>query len=513
MYKILSASKDTYITNKIIRNSFRATDANVGRAGTLDLFKMFGESASGSVSEPIEISRLLVKFDLSPLEEMHSKQQVDMNNSSFKVMLNLKDVYGGQTTPNNFKAIVFPLAKNFDEGIGRDIVNFGDLDATNFLTSSVSSGVITKWNLPGAKASGSLGAANIDVIVSGSLDGQTINLSREQSFITGEEDLLVDVTKIISGTIDNKISDHGFLIAFSGSFENDQKTYFVKRFGSRHAQDYTKRPKLEVKFDDTIADNHENFIFSSTGSIFLNNINNGVLTNIVSGTAATQISGENCMLLTLKSGSFSKIITCSQHKIGGLFQTGIYSASFAISEYATRIMYEEVISAGSASFDEIWGSLDGSIGYHTSSLVINSPFRSSFDGSESRLITTIKNLKSRYRENSITKLRVFIENRDRDIKFTKGPVETKSQIFSNMYYRVVDKQSGKVVIPFDTSHNSTKLSTDSDGMFFKFHMSNLEPGRLYKFEFLIEDFNQAKIIDDASADFTILPGKSHTFDF
>ena len=37
MYRILSASKDTYITNKIINKSFRATDSNVGQAGTLDL--------------------------------------------------------------------------------------------------------------------------------------------------------------------------------------------------------------------------------------------------------------------------------------------------------------------------------------------------------------------------------------------------------------------------------------------------------------------------------------------
>ena len=44
MYRILTASKDTYITNKIINNSFRATDANLGSAGTLDLFKLYDEN-------------------------------------------------------------------------------------------------------------------------------------------------------------------------------------------------------------------------------------------------------------------------------------------------------------------------------------------------------------------------------------------------------------------------------------------------------------------------------------
>jgi hypothetical protein len=46
MYRILSASKDAYITNKIINQTFRATDANVGQAGTLDLFKKISYQVS-----------------------------------------------------------------------------------------------------------------------------------------------------------------------------------------------------------------------------------------------------------------------------------------------------------------------------------------------------------------------------------------------------------------------------------------------------------------------------------
>ena len=70
MYRILSASKDCYITNKIINNSFRATDANVGQAGTLDLFKLYDESRISGETDPIELSRLLVNFDLDPLRAL-----------------------------------------------------------------------------------------------------------------------------------------------------------------------------------------------------------------------------------------------------------------------------------------------------------------------------------------------------------------------------------------------------------------------------------------------------------
>jgi hypothetical protein len=126
MYRILTSSKDTYITNKIVNNSFRATDANVGQAGTLDLFKLYAESTTGSNATPTELSRALIKFDLAPLKKL-TGTSLDITHPSFKCTLKLSDVYGGQTTPSNFKMWVHPLSKSFDEGIGRDVISFADL--------------------------------------------------------------------------------------------------------------------------------------------------------------------------------------------------------------------------------------------------------------------------------------------------------------------------------------------------------------------------------------------------
>ena len=55
MHRIISASSDTYITNKITNNDFRCTDANVGQAGTLDLFKLHDENTSGSFKNLTEL--------------------------------------------------------------------------------------------------------------------------------------------------------------------------------------------------------------------------------------------------------------------------------------------------------------------------------------------------------------------------------------------------------------------------------------------------------------------------
>ena len=75
MYRILTASKDTYITNKIIDNSFRATDANVGSAGSLDLFKLYNENILSGEPSPAEISRILVKFPINEISTMDSQGQ------------------------------------------------------------------------------------------------------------------------------------------------------------------------------------------------------------------------------------------------------------------------------------------------------------------------------------------------------------------------------------------------------------------------------------------------------
>ena len=261
MYRIMSASKDSYITNKVINNTFTASDANTGQAGTLDLYKLYNESKLVGKSSVIEWSRALVKFDLSPLERQ-MKNDLNINDDSFKCHIKLHDVYGGQTTPSNFKLIVFPLAIDFDEGTGRDVVRYSDLGSVNFITASVNNGTDILWNLQGAMKSGSLGDSNIDVIVSGSLEGpdgtSILNLSAEQLLSKGTEDLYVDVTKVVSGMLSNQITNNGFLIGFSGSFEKNDKTYFVKRFASRNCSDASLRPKMIVTYNDSILDDHLN---------------------------------------------------------------------------------------------------------------------------------------------------------------------------------------------------------------------------------------------------------------
>ena len=144
MFYILTASSDTYITNKILQNKFRATDSNMGRAGTLDLFRLYDESSfvsSGTrlTSSVEELTRLFVKFDYDELVSMTSSS-LDLNHSSFKAMLRLSEVKTGAPVPKDFNVVVYPLAVPFSEGSGRNVTQFSDVDAANFVTESYSNG-------------------------------------------------------------------------------------------------------------------------------------------------------------------------------------------------------------------------------------------------------------------------------------------------------------------------------------------------------------------------------------
>lgn len=531
MKRILAATKDCYITNRIIRNKFRATDANVGQAGTLDLFKLAGESTiayitasmsgsniiagngpfiSGTV-DPIELSRILIKFDLNPLRELTSSILSLSNpviSSSFSCILKLSDVMGGQPLPSNFSLILHPLSRSFDEGQGRDVYAFEDIDACNFITASISSGLAVTWSqtpalndiaagsgsttfVGGAGHVGYVGEANVDAVSGSTILGDMFVV---QAFTDPSADLSMDVTRIVSATLAGLIPDCGYRIAFSGTQETDSKTRFVKRFATRHSTNTRIRPKIIVGFNDSIQDHHENFYFDVSGSLFLNNYVRGQLTNI---------SGSNPLLVTLITGSAASGTLYSASFSAAVHTQGIYSATFAIASNATSSLYNEIQNAHSATFIEIWSSPDRSIAYHSGSIVIYAFDRSTFTNVFDRIKLNITNMRGSFGRDEKIRFRVFVQDDGVKLKFSKLPFESKSLIFDDMHFRVRDVNSNEVIFDFDLAKDSTRLSTDSSGMFFDLFMSDLDVGRVYGIDLLIDYHGSKQIFENIGGSFRI----------
>ena len=485
-----TASKDTYITNKIVDSSYRATDANVGYASTLDLFKLYDESKISGETRPIELSRLLIKF---PLSEVSSslKDKVSFDDSSLNIKLELFDVQGTHVAPENFKVVVYPLSMSFDEGIGTDLYSFNDLGRANWVTASYSSSANNVWNLTGARSSGSLNSSDIDVISSGSIaGGDIINLTGEQIFSTGRENLSIDITTIASASMCSLLPNHGFLIAFSGSQEWDTETRFVKRFASRHTKNPYLRPRISVSYDDFLIDSSNMFEYNVTGSLYLRTYRGNTPFNILSGSSNTQLTGSNCMKLIVSTGSFALTESVSQIIQTGYTRTGIYSASFAIDAFSTATVnggntfQECVFASSSISFDVGWYDNSQQVKFSSQTLKVKrSDALNNFSRRDIRI--SLVDLRTSYVSSYPARVRLFARDRNEVNEPVKRPISLPSKAFEFAYYRIKDADNGKIVVPINK--NATRISTDSQGMYFDLPVKLLPHGRAYTIDVLIND--------------------------
>ena len=503
MYLIFTASKDTYITNKILKNTSRATDANVGSASTLDLFKLYDESVISGETTPIELSRALIKFNAQDISSS-LKDKVSFDHSSFKCYLKLYDIQGTSVAPSDFNLVIYPLSQSFDEGLGADVSNLGFLDRANWITSSWSSNANVTWNTTGARSVGLLGSSDIDIIDSGSIGGSTVALYRSQYFEKGHEDLYVDVTTPLSAAMCGIIPNHGFLIAYSGSEETDSKSRFVKRFASRHVKNHYIRPRVIVSYDDSIIDNHKDCEFNLTGSLFLKSYQRGSANNLLSGSSLTEVAGDNCVIVKIYTGSFTKYFTGSQYSKAGITQDGVYKTSVAVDGYSTTVVNgsttiaDHVSASGSITFREEWLSPDENVSFYSGSIKFSNAFTTTGNTKRDFSIT-LKNIRSEYAKTDSPTIRVFVSDRAKSHKPTKKQISAESITLNKVYYRIKDCDNNVVLVPFDKVRNTTRVSLDQGGMYLSPSFSSLVAGRNYRIEFLIIDRGEESIISTAAS--------------
>jgi len=476
---IVTASADTYITNKLV-DGIQRVSGNVGSAGTIDIFKLYDESYQ--VTGAIELSRGLIAFDYSRLRSLTSSI-LDLNN--FRATLRLKGVNSGQPTPHDFTLSLFPLSSSFREGLGRDVASFSAVDAANFLSSSTGN----LWNMTGANAGGLLGSNDIDYITSGNLqDGLGVrSLEMRQYFETGNEDLNIDVTEFVSASIVGILPQPAIRISFTGSQENDEVTRFVKRFAARNAKEVLNRPKLTIAFDDSQKDDRISMFFDVSGTLYVSNVVRGARKNFVSGSQLTQVVGNNCVKLRLSTGSFAAYFTGSQATaVGGI--TGLYFANCIIRSNESGIVTgsatvaDFIKASGSITFDEKWTTMDESLTFKESLLtIVSQEPAGNLYGNEKLVVHCEGPGVAPGSEIIMVRARTYdmsLEDMSAKFAYTRKPV-----VVSDMMYRVLDLNSGDIIVDYDNV--GTKVSFDENGGFFKIPADTVPPGRPVTFEFLV----------------------------
>jgi hypothetical protein len=445
---------------------------------------------------------LLIKFDVSRISELASSS-LDINSNNFRASIRLRNVQTNLPVPRDFTMSVFPLARNFNEGDGRDVASFVDLGAANYVSSSNG----TAWAISGAYSSGAVGDIGVDYFSSGNLqDGLGLrSLESKQVFDTGNEDLFVDVTDIVSATIGNVMTNHGFILSFTSSQEEDTITRFVKRFASRHVVQESLRPRLEVHFNDSVFDSHAGAYFDASGSLYLRNFVGSNLSNVMS--ASQQLTGTNCMQVILSTGSYSKIVSASQETVGNNRVSGSYKSSFYISAQDSSTvsgslkLSDHINTSGSVVFSETWKSADGTVTFLSTFLTCSLPSRSAFNAVPRKLNVRTTNCLSKFAQNSSYVLRVFAYDADYEPSATRVPKPTRSQL-PETYYSIRDLD-GAIYIPFERVFGGTRLSTDEGGLFFNLYTDGLPKGKLLTIDYLVVDRGSEYIVNDKNARFVV----------
>lgn len=329
-------------------------------------------------------------------------------------------------------------------------------------------------------------------------------------FVEGPEDLELDVTAAVEEWLAGTHANYGFGVHLTSSFEayttasdddvlnnsaGVQKSYYTKRFFSRSSEFFFKKPTIEARWDSRKKDQRGDFYYSSSlapanenlNTIFLYNYVRGQLRDIpdiATGKIYVQIfsgsvdnSSPTGRPLTLVKDDTHVQGTSTTVVSGGWIETGVYTASFALTSAAAPL----------TNLFDVWRSEDDtpSTHYFTGSIrpkSLNSPGWNQYD----QYTTKITNLKHRYEKNEKARFRVF--TRPRNFSPTIYSVASKNienTVIPSASYEIIRMIDEHTVINNSTgsSEYHTFLSYDVSGSYFDLDMELLEPGYMYGIKF------------------------------
>jgi len=477
-----TATKDNTITNAYQSDLIsRGTGSNMGLSDSLEVFSIYAQANSSSNEQ----TRTLVQFpvltsDTTTQDSLYTIQgdRVDGKipaSGSVEFYLRVFNVATDQTLPRDFTLVISPVSQSWQEGYGLDMESYSDETYDGTGSNWVNAGAHTPWididNVPGVTASGG-SYLSASWMGAGSTAYDEFNYT--QYFTEGTEDLEVNVTGLVEQWIAGNYSNYGVGIMLTSSQASGSRSYYTKRFSARESEYFFKRPIIEARWDNSRKDNRGNFYVSSSNLNAANNLNTLYLYNYVRGQPTNLANvGTDPIFVTIHtsaSGGEQLTTTPQQPVTGGWVETGIYSASFALSTTAS-VVYDR------------WYS--GSISYHTGSYRPKE-FESSNVFSIPRYVTTITNLVSEFSNTDIARLRLFTRLKDwSPTIYTVASKEIENSFIQDAYWKVYREIDNETVVAYGTgSEKHTQISYDQTGSYFDLDMRLLEPGYSYGIKFL-----------------------------
>ena len=208
------ATLDNTITNAYLENlSTRATGSNMGASDILEVFSIYGQSATASVSNAAsssELSRFLIQFPVTGTDSIGSDRTATTIPASGSVsfFLRMFNAPHAQTTPRNFHLTVKPVSGSWQEGTGMDMHGYSDLvnnnDGSNW---TVATGTTTAATATITALSKTSGQANTRTLVVTDAAGTAVTFTIDNSLTTSTS------TKIAFGNANSNANQFATNIA------------------------------------------------------------------------------------------------------------------------------------------------------------------------------------------------------------------------------------------------------------------------------------------------------------
>ena len=484
--KRYTADADNTITNAYKQNlTIRGTGSNMGEADVLEVFSIYAQESSSSS----ELSRVLIKFPATGTSAgyiSYDRTQDDIPDSgSVSFYLRMFNARHVSTTPEDFDLVISAVTRSWNEGVGLDMEDYSDRDASNWVNAERSSSTSEpyEWAAEGG-------------------DWYTDSSSSfTASFSTGFEDLELDITPLVeqwvnsSGNVLGSKSNYGLMVRLSSSLEDGTESYYTKKFFARGSQFFFKRPVIEARWDSSEKDDRGSFYYSSSLAPAADNLNTIYFYNYVRGQLKNipDVGSTGSILVSLYSGSSTndepsgaKLLLSAGGNVaadedtevtGGYVSTGIYSASLAFTGATTLSTIYDVWHSGSTEF------FTGTIEPQN----VSSSWSAEFYNPDQAYVSKITNMKSTYLTiNKNARFRLYSRKKDwSPTIYTVASNVMPIDLVEDAYYKVERVIDGFDAIPYGTGTlNHTRLSFDKSGSYFDLDMSMLEADSTYEIKFV-----------------------------
>ena len=460
------ATKDNTITNAFKDGlTTRGTGSNMGAADILEVFSIYGQASTASS----ELSRTLVEFDTTAISDARLAGTIPAS-GSVDFYLRMYDAEHIGSTPRDFTLTIAAVSQSWTEGTGLDMENYTDLGVSNWIKATTS----TNWTEEGGD------------FLTGSGDSL---MFASKAFSEGTEDLSVDVTTIVEEWIIGTTGSYGFGVFLTSSQETATESYYTKKFFARGSEYFHRRPVLEARWNDVVADDSSNFYLSSSrapaadnlNTIYMYNYVRGQLVNIPGiGTGAIRVSlysgstGPTGNALNLPVGG-DVASEGDTSAVGGYVSTGIYSASLAYSSSSITSVYP------------VWHNGSGTEYFSGSAITVKSQEDASIYPIKDWVIN-ITNLKTTYSTDEVARFRLYVRPKNWNPNlYTVAQTQIETTPIDKAYYKLNRVVDNFEVISYGTGSGNeayTQLSYDASGNYFDLDMSMLQSGYNYQLTFL-----------------------------